>query len=682
MSAEADLREEEQATLAKTAMFLWSLGLSIFPVHHPWEPPQPWVENWSPDKHAGKRPAVRWTPYQTERPEKGQVEEWWWNDAGTLYNIGLPTGAHNGFDVVDADSAPALEWMRRNLPPTPAMVISSAPFKQHWLYKHHDGVGNSAKLRTDNGKLALDVRGTGGYVLAPNSRHHTGARYSRVAGSSVWSPEMLAALPLLPEAVRVAAEAPPPPPPVPYTGGEAYKRAARWMEHRDPAVSGQGGDAHTFATAAFLVRDFALDDAEAWSLLTLWNLSCQPPWSERELREKLENAKRYARNAVGGKLAERQLEAQPSRIIMPWEKDRSATLVQPTEETEWNPLSDILSMDQVRERDYEFLAYPILPKEEITLLSGDGGTGKSFVSVQFAAAAVGAAGVPGFPVEEVGPVLCFSAEDDPDKVLKRRLRQAGVSDDLMPMVRFFPVHEKGFAFDEENLRKFEAYVAAVRPVLVIIDPVVSFLDSKVDMNTANHVRPVMNRLRFVAAAYRCAILIVVHTNKSGGIYGSVDFRNRCRSHLTVMRDPENDSRMYLAHEKGNHAKLAPAIPYTIEQEDPDDRRSARLRWGIASRNWTAQELQSAQVHDNDRAAIAEAEDFLIHELAEGKVQTEYIMRTGGKLGFTKQQIMAARRRLGIESLRTGYGEQAEWYYRLRPVGEIETEESERDLIPF
>lgn len=679
--ANADLRAEEQARLAKTALYLWGIGLSIFPVHHPWEPPQPWVENWDPDKMAGKRPAVRWKRYQDERPSKLDVEAWWWNDEGTLYNIGLPTGALNGFDVVDADSLQALEWMRRHLPETPAMVVSSAPYKQHWLYAHRDGVGNSAKLQTEGGKLALDVRGTGGYVLAPNSRHRSGALYSRAADSAVWTPEMVATLPLLPEVVRVVAEQPPPPPLVPYTGGDAYKRASRWMEKRDPAVAGQGGDAHTYATAAFLVRDFALTDAEAWSLLTLWNLSCQPPWSERDLKEKLENAKRYARNAAGGKLAERQLEPLPARILMPWEKDQEARLVTEAEVAGDDPLAELISMDTVVPRDVEFAIFPWLPIGEIALLSGDGGTGKSTVAAQIATAITGGPGIPGLPAERTGPVLYFSAEDDPDTVLKPRLMAAGVTD--FSMIKAYPVHEKGFAFDEANIRKFESFVAALRPVLVVIDPIVAFMEASIDMNIANQVRPVLQRLRFIAAAYQCSIVIVVHHNKAGAVYGTVDFRNRCRSALMVFRDPENDDRYYVAHEKANYAAPAPAVPYSIEQMDPDDRRSTRLRWGRASRNWTAGELRSAQVHDNDRAAISEAEDFLIHELTDGRVPADQIMRRAQKLGFSKQQVMLARRRLQIEVLRVGYGDQAEWYYRMRTASEVEMDEEEtRDLIPF
>jgi len=53
---------------------------------------------------------------------------------------------------------------------------------------------------------------------------------------------------------------------------------------------------------------FALgDDDDALIVLAEWNLRCQPPWLENELRAKLEGARRYGREPVGGLLISSQL---------------------------------------------------------------------------------------------------------------------------------------------------------------------------------------------------------------------------------------------------------------------------------------------------------------------------------------------------------------------------------------
>jgi hypothetical protein len=46
----------------------------------------------------------------------------------------------------------------------------------------------------------------------------------------------------------------------------------------------------------------ALSDDEAMPLLQAWNARCEPPWTERELRDKLQRARRYGREPIGGLL--------------------------------------------------------------------------------------------------------------------------------------------------------------------------------------------------------------------------------------------------------------------------------------------------------------------------------------------------------------------------------------------
>jgi len=85
----------------------------------------------------------------------------------------------------------------------------------------------------------------------------------------------------------------------------AIARAALWLDKRDPAIEGEGGDDWTFKTAATLVRDFDLS-AEAVTDLMLgaWNQRCAPPWEAKALKKKVDNAARYARGPAGAKLAE------------------------------------------------------------------------------------------------------------------------------------------------------------------------------------------------------------------------------------------------------------------------------------------------------------------------------------------------------------------------------------------
>ena len=66
----------------------------------------------------------------------------------------------------------------------------------------------------------------------------------------------------------------------------------RLVANRDkPAVSGDGGHPHTFSVACRIVERVLHED-DAWAVLVDWNETCQPPWSDEELRHKLDDALR------------------------------------------------------------------------------------------------------------------------------------------------------------------------------------------------------------------------------------------------------------------------------------------------------------------------------------------------------------------------------------------------------
>lgn len=85
----------------------------------------------------------------------------------------------------------------------------------------------------------------------------------------------------------------------------AQERARRYVAAIPPAVAGQHGDTATFRVCCRLVRGFDLEEDDALAVLATWNDTCDPPWSEPELRAKLQAARRYGREPVGGLLGAR-----------------------------------------------------------------------------------------------------------------------------------------------------------------------------------------------------------------------------------------------------------------------------------------------------------------------------------------------------------------------------------------
>lgn len=104
-------------------------------------------------------------------------------------------------------------------------------------------------------------------------------------------------------AAKYFSDEPKAPPPDFRSESAVLDRARRYLAKMPPAVSGQAGHDRTFHAACVLVQGFALSESEAYAVLSEWNIGCQPPWSERELRHKLADAAKaggdrgYLRNA-------------------------------------------------------------------------------------------------------------------------------------------------------------------------------------------------------------------------------------------------------------------------------------------------------------------------------------------------------------------------------------------------
>lgn len=75
------------------------------------------------------------------------------------------------------------------------------------------------------------------------------------------------------------------------------------LRRHGPAVSGRGGNTHTFEAGAIVFRDYALDEEEGMPLLLEWNQSCLPPWDEDELLTIVTNGARYAGGIHGSERA-------------------------------------------------------------------------------------------------------------------------------------------------------------------------------------------------------------------------------------------------------------------------------------------------------------------------------------------------------------------------------------------
>ena len=276
------------------AQWFAAQGCSVIPLDHPAETTQ------ADETRIGKSPIGPWKCYQQARATDAELLRWFGN--GHLRNIGLVTGAISGIVVVDCDSREAIAWADAHLPPTPWR--SRTAKGEHRFYRHPGvAIGNKVRINTPDPAIKIDIRGDGGYVVAPGSQHRTGTMYEWIDGP----PPAACELPLFdPTWIGSAsprdAGSPADLIATDLTADARMWQAREWLRRQPPAVEGSGGDQHTFIVCCGVLRDHDLTPEQALDVLRDWNAKCEPPWSERELKAKLQNAEQYGQGPRGSKL--------------------------------------------------------------------------------------------------------------------------------------------------------------------------------------------------------------------------------------------------------------------------------------------------------------------------------------------------------------------------------------------
>ena len=186
------IRSAGLMTLTDAALAYAAAGMAVLPLHRPITQPDGRTGCSCRDakcRSIGKHPR---TPHglHDATAEPARVAAWWrrWPQA----NIGLATGAR--FDVLDVDGPVGLRALRRlaegGLSLSGPLVRTGGAGWHYYLAPL--GRGNAQPIRT---LQRVDWRGLGGYVVAPPSRHASGARYR-------WLRSLTAELPQVPAPLR------------------------------------------------------------------------------------------------------------------------------------------------------------------------------------------------------------------------------------------------------------------------------------------------------------------------------------------------------------------------------------------------------------------------------------------------------------------------------------------------
>jgi len=223
---------------------------------------------------ADKRPLILWQMLQHRHATEAEVRYWFsrWPHA----NVGLVTGAGSGLVVLDVDPArggeSSLLGLEAEHGPLPRTVQSITGGGGRHIYFVHPGgvVRNAVAIRP-----GLDIRGDGGYVVAPPSRHASGQYYRWVPGRS-------------PAECQLA--------PFPrWLRSKALRQGhtlAQWR-HLVRAGVPEGKRNSTIASLSGHLLWHGVDPQVVLELMLSWNrLRCRPPLSDAEVARTVESISR------------------------------------------------------------------------------------------------------------------------------------------------------------------------------------------------------------------------------------------------------------------------------------------------------------------------------------------------------------------------------------------------------
>ena len=335
------------------------------------------------------------------------------------------------------------------------------------------------------------------------------------------------------------------------------------------------------------------------------------------------------------------------------------------------PITDfgLLKVQEVEEKEPEWLIPGYIPKGQITVLAGDGGAGKTSVWCAISAAVSSGAKCflngdnPFLGNDEPQKVLFFSSEDSVEYTLKGRLRKNGANMDNLLTMR---LSDERFAELKFNTELLESLIREHKPALVVFDPIQSFVPTDIQMGQRNEMRDCLNGLIGLGEKYGSTFLIVVHTNKQSNIWGrkriadSADIWDIARSVLIVGEADEEGTR-YISHEKSNYGEREQTVLFRLDSGEVKFQEYSEKR----DRDFVAEASEFLKQNPQRE----EVKAFILEYLSDGQKEVSELDDAMKALGVTKATLGRAKTDLKkegrIEYKSIGFGKERKSYWSLR-----------------
>ena len=231
--------------------------------------------------------------------------------------------------------------------------------------------------------------------------------------------------------------------------------------------------------------------------------------------------------------------------------------------------TDIVYLADLQPQPVEWLWQHRLAAGTLAMLSGEPGSGKTWVALAIAAALT--RGRDPFTGEKLKPatVLYASAEHPAAQVIQPRFAGLhGVPARLVVLRR--AVSARSMSSPDSALRDLEHALQKTQAHLVILDPWDGLWE--VDLDRASQTRPLLDRLARLAELHRCCILLIRHLAKPTvgrpvrRARATMECSAALRTEFLVGSSPDAPAQTALLHVKSNLGPLAPPLDYRIGED--------------------------------------------------------------------------------------------------------------------
>lgn len=323
----------------------------------------------------------------------------------------------------------------------------------------------------------------------------------------------------------------------------------------------------------------------------------------------------------------------------------------------------VVRLADVRPESVSWLWPGRLAAGKLSLLVGDPGLGKSWITCDVAArASTGRPWPDGAPGIGACDVLMLSAEDGLADTIRPRLDALGADVTRVHHLAVLRCGEAERAVQLADIAPIEAAIEQTGARIVTIDPLSAYTGST-DTHRDSEVRGLLAPLAALAERRGVAVLGVMHLGKSTqrpALYraaGSIAFAAAARIVLAVAADPADPERRIVAPIKSNLSAPPAALAYTLAD--------GRLTWESGPVAVDVEALLSGPPTGRDRDEQTDAERVIADLLADvtaWPLEARTALAAGGAHGIHERTMQRAARQMGIRIGRVGFGRGGRWLW--------------------